>query len=395
MSLTADDIRNCTMIAMDQPPWWPEKVDNKFKFTVRITDAYTSCRLQEIIPEGRICTVDWDDGTIDERVNPQTTHAYNSPGTYQVTITYPLVYPHASFMGWGTCFFTPAASVVSIDTKFPKIFKDSINFYIGRQLFSGCSSLLTIPKGLFDYWPNIGVTLSRCFYGCSSLRGIPTGLFKSCIGVVDFSRCFYGCSSLQEIPTNLFRYCEEATDFSYCFYGCSGLQTMADGIFDYCTGVTDFSHCFDRCTSLQEIPSGLFDSCVHAWNFSYCFYRCFGLQEIPLGLFDSCTEVTTFSYCFYYCIGLKGIPPGLFDSCTEVTNFDYCFYNCYNVITIPSNLFGYNNLIERIEHGFDNCRMATSVPALWVSHPSIRLHTQCFYRCYAASNYQNIPSDWK
>lgn len=28
MAFTKEEIRECTMIALDQPPWWPEIIDN-------------------------------------------------------------------------------------------------------------------------------------------------------------------------------------------------------------------------------------------------------------------------------------------------------------------------------------------------------------------------------
>ena len=198
------------------------------------------------------------------------------------------------------------------------------NFY---YCFYDCSSLTSIPEGLFDN--NTKVTsFNSCFDSCFSLTSIPEGLFDNNTKVTNFGSCFVGCSSLTSIPAGLFDNNPNVTNFSYCFYNCSGLASIPEGLFDNNTQVTSFRDCFYGCSSLTIIPAGLFDNNPLVTNFSYCFRNCYDLTTIPEGLFDNNPNVTDFRTCFGNCYDLTSIPVGLFDKNTQVTDFSYCFQNC-------------------------------------------------------------------
>ena len=93
MSLTAEEIRNCTMIALDQPPFWPEveSDDEIFKFVVIIPEseyvAYKTLNITLFHYFKGI--IDWGDGnreTYNEMTNVQNSlHEYTNPGEYTVT----------------------------------------------------------------------------------------------------------------------------------------------------------------------------------------------------------------------------------------------------------------------------------------------------------------------
>jgi hypothetical protein len=62
---------------------------------------------------------------------------------------------------------------------------------------------------------------------------------------------------------------------------------------------------------------------------------------------------------------------------------------------VPSGLFTNNTSVTTFQRTFYLCTTITSaVPTLWVSYPSVT-HTQCFVNCTNASNYADIPTDWK
>ena len=100
-------------------------------------------------------------------------------------------------------------------------------------LFSGCSSLTTIPKGLFDHCTAL-TSFSGCFKECSALTTIPEGLFDKLAAVESFADCFYGCNKLKAIPPGLFDHCTKISDLIDCFFACTSLTgetpyTMVDG----------------------------------------------------------------------------------------------------------------------------------------------------------------------
>jgi hypothetical protein len=116
-----------------------------------------------------------------------------------------------------------------------------------------------------------------------------------------FYGCFSGCTSLQSIPAGLFDKNTAVTNFGSCFQNCSLLQSIPSGLFDKNTAVTNLNSCFRACSTLQSIPERLFDKNTAVTNFSYCFYNCSSLQSIPSELFDKNTAATGFNYCFYGC----------------------------------------------------------------------------------------------
>ena len=125
------------------------------------------------------------------------------------------------------------------------------------------------------------------------------------MGETDFSRYFRNCTSLVSIPEGLFDNNPNVTNFSACFSVCTSLTSIPEGLFDNNPNVTNFISCFWGCESLTSIPQGLFDNNPNVFSFSTCFYRCDSLTSIPQGLFDNNPNVEDFSSCFRYCPKLK------------------------------------------------------------------------------------------
>ena len=191
---------------------------------------------------------------------------------------------------------------------------------------------------LIAYWSIGDSNVSNLSFGNYSKLSYVGLVFKNDANRTSFYQCFISCSSLTSIPTGLFDNCPAVTEFVFCFYQCSSLTSIPAGLFDNCSAVTNFNICFSSCTSLTSIPTGLFDNCPAVTGFYQCFSSCRSLASIPTGLFDNCPAVTNFSTCFSSCISLTSIPTGLFDNCPTVTNFSTCFSYCRKLITFISNL---------------------------------------------------------
>ena len=211
---------------------------------------------------------------------------------------------------------------------------------------------------MYQYDGNEVTTFAECFYKCSSLTTIPAGLFDNNTEATNFDFCFRE-TAIAEIPAGLFDKNTKVTNFYSCFYDCRNITTIPAGLFDNCPNVTDFSYCFYYCTSLTSIPSGLFDNNIEVTNFSNCFHSA-AITEIPAGLFDNCPNVTNFSYCFYN-TDITEIPIGLFDKNTEVTSFYGCFYYCRSITTIPVGLFDKNTKAADFSFCFRLCNKLTPI----------------------------------
>ena len=100
------------------------------------------------------------------------------------------------------------------------------------------------------------------------------------VSSTSFERCFYNCTSLTSIPEGLFDNNTQATNFSDCFNTCKSLTSIPEGLFDKNPLATVFSSCFSYCRSITSIPKGLFDKNKLATNFNFCFNDCRSLTPV-------------------------------------------------------------------------------------------------------------------
>lgn len=341
MSLTASEIREMTMIALDQPPFWPETEEEYFKFTVG-SDSRFEIILGEFF-DYAYGVIDWGDGSSDvfeqdnairRRYNPAQ-HTYELGNNYQIIFT---------------------GILASWSSSNPLLYDDSI-----RKLISVDSSF---PKSL-----NHSTSFAHLFHGAFNLVSIPGNLFARCSNAKNFEYAFTFCTSLTSIPSDIFSYCPLAENFHLTFYECA----------------------------LINIPSGLFDKCFNAKSFYECFWSS-KVETIPIGLFDNCINATTFRGCFKE-TKIKSIPDHLFDNCELAYYFGECFQQCLSLEYVPFNLFEHNHPYNpqgnpTVGYCFaGDISIISDVPELWITH-SDWSHYSCFSGCRNALNYSDIPQDW-
>ena len=121
--------------------------------------------------------------------------------------------------------------------------------------------------------------------------------------ITSFTFTFQNCTSLASIPTGLFDNCPNVTDFNSAFDGCASLTSIPGGLFDNCTEVTSFSSTFQNCTSMASIPTGLFDNCTAVIRFDYVFSDCRAITSAVPELWDTTKwpNVTAHTACFFNC----------------------------------------------------------------------------------------------
>ena len=372
---------------------WEEKA--VMALTVKVSDDNLSFNIP--FPESgnttAELTVDWGDGTADV-INSNAdlsggdgfNHTYAAAGTYTLTITSSQTdktqqqIPAISFSS-NRKGNSNASKLISIDTP---LLNTQVMYF--SDCFSGCTSLSSIPAGLFDNNAQV-INFSSCFSNCTSLSSIPEGLFDENTLATNFDDCFFGCTSLSSIPAGLFDNNAQVTNFSYCFFNCTSLSSIPEGLFDNNTLATNFSYCFYKCTSLSSIPTGLFDNNPQVTDFSSCFFNCTSLSSIPERLFDDNTQVTNFGNCFSNCTSLLSIPSGLFDNNTLVTNFGNCFSGCTSLSSIPSGLFDKNTKVTNFRRCFTYCTSLSSIPSgLFDKNTQVTYFDYCFYKCTSLSS---------
>jgi len=206
-------------------------------------------------------TIDWGDtnsSTITSYDDPDKAHEYATAGTYDCVIT-------------GVC------------------------EYFG---FNNAGDK-TLPKRLDGLTGDIGFKMVN-FNGCSNLDYIDSTM-NLWSRITNFGSCFNGCTSITTIPSGLFDNSIEATEFSNCFNGCTSITTIPSGLFDNNTAVTNFYTCFNGCTSITALPDNLILYNVAIDVCSYMFQNCSGMTSGDGTAFvDKAEEhgITTHTGCF-------------------------------------------------------------------------------------------------
>ena len=255
-----------------------------------------------------------------------------------------------------------------------------------------------IPEWLFS--KKVTSKYMSAFIGCTSLTSIPEGLFKNNVNAEYFYDTFKGCAGLTSIPEELFKNNVNVKGFSETFSGCTGLTSIPEGLFKNNVNVTSFSYIFSGCRGLTSIPEGLFKNNVNTTDFWNTFKGCTGLTSIPEGLFKYNVNVTEFWSTFGGCTGLANIPEGLFKNNVKAKKLSEIFRGCTGLTSIPENLFKNNVNAEKFSEIFRGCTGLTSIPEKIIEFGKKVKEkggnvSLMFYGCTSASNYNSIPNYMK
>jgi hypothetical protein len=322
------------------------------------------------------------------------------------------------------------------------LLSDCSNIITIEYLFSGCYGLTgSIPSDIFSNCVAV-IDFGYIFKDCYGLDGIiPSGLFDNCLAAKNMEFLFQGCYNLTgSIPAGLFANCPDIENFYYTFHNCYGLSgEFPVDIFDYSDNITTtfrmFYNCYNLtgcipsmannvnlttvagmylgCTGLSgDIPYDMFSGCrslqyVCATNaYTGCFYGCSGLSiQFTSSFFSGCTALTHVSYSNYkdrafYGVNVYGeIPSSLFSDCPNLQYVSYLFTNQIEITSVATDFINetdHPNLVE-VRNMLQGCTgVVSEVPDLWNQiFDNLTNYSDCYTGCISASNYDNIPDDWK
>ncbi len=269
----------------------------------------------------------------------------------------------------------------------PGAFDDLPNVTDCTNIFSGCSSLTSIPASLFARMKVVSFT--SAFKSCTSLTEIPVGLFANQSSAIDFSSVFTGCTGLLSIGNNLFNGCVSAVNFNYAFDCCSKLENIGAGIFKGCILAAAFSYTFRACTNLLALPADMFAD-VPGGAFTGVFQRCAALTELPATLFSNCAEANHFGGAFNGCAALLSVPARLFAGLSKVTYFGTVFSGCNKLKTVGAGVFSGCALAETFSSVFYACRsLETVAKDIFTGCEGATTFASTFYGC---SSLTALPS---
>jgi hypothetical protein len=201
-----------------------------------------------------------------------------------------------------------------------------------------------VPKGYISplkYAP-------ASFFGCEALNYLGRNVFDNLSNCKSVNHLFDGCK-IKKIPNSLLRHCENLIDASYIFEACD-IDYIPEDLFTYCPKLKYVNHAFHRCDYVTVIPKDLF-------------------VENPL--------IEEAEKCFQACRRLRDFPQTIFDSCKNLTNVRYA-------------IAGENSVI-----GYDSVQHVKLIPELWKWENPPALHEGFAFGCTEASNYNEVPEDWK
>ena len=383
-------------------------------------------------------TVDYGDGTAPVSVTAyndvNADHNYVTAGTYIISIigscdqwyfpayqaSAPMVQAvlNITDLGFTELSFGNCVNLTNVTWKLANL----THLIEATSVFQGCTSLSSIPAGLFDNCVNIE-SFNGIFAGCTALHSIPNDLFKYNVNVTEMGFLFAG-SGIDTIPTDLFRYNTKITDFWAIFMGCQNLPTIPADIFKYNTLATNFDYAF-AFSNLAAIPTdllryntaatsfyGTFMNCnitsvttnlfqynIAATSMKQVLAQCAGLTSIPAHLFDTNTLVTDFTGALGW-LNITSIPTDLFKYNTAVTNFSWVFaYNLALNSALAGNMFQYNTLVTNFSYAFWACPSLTGSDwSTLISNATGNVPTvvgsDCFDHDYSLTGYETIPSGW-
>ncbi|WP_368286765.1 phage tail protein I [Klebsiella variicola] len=266
-------------------------------------------------------------------------------------------------------------------------FDDLPNVTDCTNIFSGCSSLTSIPASLFARMKVVSFT--NAFKSCTSLTEIPVGLFANQSSATDFSSVFAGCTGLLSIGNNLFNGCVSAVNFNYAFDGCSKLENIGTGIFKGCILAAAFSYTFRTCINLLALPADMFTD-VPGGAFTGVFQKCAALTELPATLFSNCSDANHFGGAFNGCTALLSVPAGLFAGLSKVTYFGTVFSGCNKLKTVGAGVFSGCALAQTFSSAFYACRsLETVAKDIFTGCAAATTFASTFYGC---SSLTALPS---
>lgn len=180
------------------------------------------------------------------------------------------------------------------------------------QFLKGCANLRRITSDCFSNTSYTGTSISGIFSGCTSLIAVPEGLFSDTLfpSMTTVSSTFEGCTSLVSIPSDLFKNLSKVTRYSYTFKDCTALAEVPAGMFDNIpTKVTSLTATFQGCLALIDFNKVFADNpgltvCGQRGALSSFFSGCTNLTGTGMSLVNTLGGAAN-SYLFRYCTKLS------------------------------------------------------------------------------------------
>ena len=334
--------------------------------------------------------VKWGDG---DQTLGTSSHTYSSGGTKIILFDFNGM---SANLSWSADGFSSFQNCL---TKVIKWFTEDVRTSWGKGAFQDCSSLESVVSWTTSLMSG---SADSFFYGCSSLRSVPAGLFDFITSgtfvstyrdsglsgsvnlssvlagnlINDYSSCFYGCKNISSVSGQL-RTSSNGTSLNYMFAGCSSMSSISNDI-----GATNIKTCiymFSDCSNLQSPCRITFRYVSGETINAYGFCNASGVSSLPSNMFSGTVGELFLGQAFYKCTNLSSISSGAFHyTTTGGTQCTEMFYGCTSLlnvsgVTIPD--------IRNASGMFRNSGLTTITSSLFSDSSQCSSYTYCFSGC--------------
>lgn len=150
-------------------------------------------------------------------------------------------------------------------TDFPPI-KNMTSLKTVNAMWKDCATLASVPADYFPESVSTGTTTAYMFQNCTSLKTVPEGLFDDFSNVTIITQMFQNCTSLESLPVGIFDNMKKIKTAKNTFEGCSAFtgespytivgdrkihlyERSADNGF---TEITGYDDCFTGCGKMAD-----------------------------------------------------------------------------------------------------------------------------------------------
>lgn len=284
------------------------------------------------------------------------------------------VAPANLFYGMKKFYTSPFIQADKLISVSPLVF-NGVEEYLLDNAFNKCTSLLHAPGEIFSLFN--GTSANSTFGECTALLSVSSISNSS---LESLQSTFYNCTKL-----------ETAADISIStlktmnstFYQCYSLKKVGT---ISCENLEEMTSTFYNCTSLLEAPIIESKSLI---SMTSTFYGCTALENVQ----DiNSSTLKTMTSTFAQCDSIKELPN---INCENLESMRNTFAGCGSITSIPEGFLDNCPNVTDVRYAFKDCSGITgNVPELWKLE-QITKYDRCFAGCVNASNYNDIPNDWK
>lgn len=289
--------------------------------------------------------VKWGDG--DQTIGNKS-HTYSTGGTMIILF---------DFNGMSVNMSWSNEEVRGLDdylTRVIKWFSEGVRTSWVEGAFKYCSSLTSVTSWATSLMSGTAVSF---FEGCSSLKSVPAGLFEF-VTQGSFNSTFResGLSGAVNLSSVLGG--SAISDYSYCFYNCNNISSVNGQLSTSANG-TRLDLMFAGCSRLTSISNDI--GAANIAGCDYMFQDCSNLQSPCRITFKYFSGKTQSAYCFCKNAGISSLPSNMFSGSVYGLSLNEAFYGCSNLSSISSGAFNYTATETRCVSMFENCRSLLNV----------------------------------